>query len=145
MTTRRSIFYLDDDLAQLEVFREMFGSDYDVRTSHDLDAALLVLAECSHEIIISDQSMPLVKGTEFLRAAAQVCPGSVRVLLSGQVSLGEVMAEVASGTVHLFISKPWREAEMRDALERAGALADSLRGSADSPPLRPGGLRQWED
>jgi DNA-binding NtrC family response regulator len=139
MTTRRSIFYFDDDPAQLEVFREMFGDDYDVLTSDDLDAALLVLAECSPEIIISDQLMPLVKGTEFLRAAAEVCPGSVRVLLSGQVSLGEVMSEVASGTVQLFISKPWREAEMRDALERAGALADSLRRRGDSPPRPPGG------
>jgi len=129
MTTRRSIFYLDDDPAQLEVFREMFGSGYDVHTSTSLDDALLALAECSPEIIISDQSMPWVKGTEFLRAAAQVCPGSARVLLTGHASLGDLLADVASGTVHLFISKPWREAEMRDALERAGALADSLRGA----------------
>ena len=128
MTTRRSIFYLDDDPAQLEVFREMFGSEYEVCTSHDLDDALRVLAECSADIIVSDQQMPGVLGTEFLRAAAQVCPDSARVLLTGHVSLGEVLPEVASGVVHLFISKPWREAEMRDALERAASLGDALRG-----------------
>jgi CheY-like chemotaxis protein len=53
MTTRRSIFYLDDDPAQLEVFSEMFGPDYDVRTSTSLDA-LRALAECSADLIISD-------------------------------------------------------------------------------------------
>lgn len=129
MTIRRSIFYLDDDPAQLDIFREMFGGDYDVRASTSLGDALRALAECSADIIISDQTMPGVSGTDFLRAAAQVCPTSARVLLTGSVSLSEVLPEVASGAVHLFISKPWREAEMRAALERAGALADSLRGA----------------
>lgn len=137
MTTRRSIFYLDDDPAQLEIFREMFGYEYDVRASADLGDALRVLAECSPEIIISDQSMPRVKGTDFLRAAAQVCPASARVLLTGRASLADVLADVASGAVHLFISKPWREAEMRAALERAGALADSLRTRFEEQRRRP--------
>ena len=83
--------------------------------------------------------MPGVRGTDFLRAAAQVCPDSARVLLTGHVSLGEVLPEVASGAVHLFISKPWREAEMRDALERAGALADSLQGRSGESLGRAGG------
>ena len=142
MTTRRSIFYLDDDPAQLDIFREMFGPDYDVRASTSLDDALLALAECSADIIISDQLMPGVRGTDFLRAAAQACPDSARVLVTGHASLGDVLQDVASGAVHLFISKPWREAEMRDALERAGALADSLRGRGDSPPRPPGGVER---
>jgi hypothetical protein len=53
-----------------------------------------------------------------------------------------VLPEVASGVVHLFISKPWREAEMRDALERAGPLADSLRGRGGESPRLPGGVER---
>ena len=128
MTIHRSIFYLDDDPAQLDIFREMFGSDYDIRTSTSLDNALQSLIKCAADIIISDHQMPGVRGTDFLRAAAQACPDSVRVLLTGQVSLGEVLPEMASGVVHLFISKPWREAEMREALERAASLGGAPRG-----------------
>lgn len=120
-----SIFYLDDDPTQLEVFREMFGADYDVRTSASIEEALRVLALCSADVVISDQLMPGVRGTDFLRAAAQVCPDSYRVLLTGQLTVGEALPEVGSGVVHLFLRKPWTEAEVRRALERGAAHVGS--------------------
>lgn len=125
---RRTVFYLDDDASQLEVFREMFGDEYDVRTSTSISEALGVLAACAAEIIFSDQRMPGVQGTHFLRAAALACPESVRVLLTGALTVGEVLPDVRSGTVHFFVAKPWTEREMRETLERAGAFLDVRRG-----------------
>jgi DNA-binding NtrC family response regulator len=116
---RPSIFYLDDDPSQLELFSEMFRREYDVRTSTDLSEALRMLAACSADIIISDEVMPGVRGTEFLMAAAQLCPDAVRVLLSGQLLLGEALPYVLSGVAQLFVAKPWTEDQMRDVLERA--------------------------
>jgi DNA-binding NtrC family response regulator len=116
---RPSIFYLDDDPSQLELFSEMFRREYDVRTSTDLSEALGMLAACSADIIISDEVMPGVRGTEFLMAAAQLCPDAVRVLLSGQLLLGEALPYVLSGVAQLFVAKPWTEDQMRDVLERA--------------------------
>ncbi len=125
MGLRRSIFYLDDDASHLELFREMFGAEYDVHTAISLDEARRMLADCSAEIIISDQLMPEVKGTEFLREAARRCPSTFRVLLSGTIVVGEVLAEVGAGVVHIFLSKPWNKGEMREALERAEAYLDA--------------------
>lgn len=102
----------------------MFGEQYDVQTAATLSEARHVLAECSAEIIISDQSMPEIKGTEFLREAAAVCPKSFRILLTGQVSVGDVLNEVSTGVIHLFEAKPWREERIREILERAGAALD---------------------
>lgn len=102
----------------------MFDEQYDVLTAATLTEARRVLAECSAEIIISDQSMPEIKGTEFLREAAAMCPDSFRILLTGQVSVGDVLNEVSSGIIHLFEAKPWREERMREILERAGAALD---------------------
>jgi FixJ family two-component response regulator len=69
--------------------------------------------------------MPEVKGTEFLREAALRCPSTFRVLLTGTIGVGEVLAEVGAGVVHIFLSKPWNEAEMRGALGRAEAYLDA--------------------
>ena len=121
----RSIFYLDDDASQLEVFSEMFGAEYDVRTSSSPADARRMLSECAAEVIISDQNMPEVDGTDFLREVAPVCPGGVRILLSGYVSLGDVLGEVGSGVVNVFVPKPWDESYMRRVLERALAALDS--------------------
>lgn len=125
MGLRRSIFYLDDDASHLELFREMFSAEYDVHTATSLDEARRMLAECSAEIIISDQLMPEVKGTKFLREAERRCPATFRVLLTGTIGVGEVLAEVGAGVVHIFLSKPWHEGEMREALGRAEAYLDA--------------------
>lgn len=126
---KRSIFYLDDDPSQLELFSEMFGGEYDVRTTDSPAEARRALSECAADVIISDQSMPEVDGTGFLREAALACPGSVRILLSGYVSLGDVLGEVGSGIVNVFVPKPWDEGHMRQVLERSLAALDSANWS----------------
>jgi DNA-binding NtrC family response regulator len=130
---KKSILYLDDDSLQLEVFEQMFGAEYDVRVAASREEALAALKECPADIIISDQVMPDVKGTEFLSEVARLCPASARVLLTGRITVGEVLTEVGSGVVHLFLAKPWAEDEMRSALERAAAVA------GDSAKPRRGG------
>jgi DNA-binding NtrC family response regulator len=127
----RSIFYLDDDPIQLEVFEQMFGAEYEVRTASTMADALRRLGECSADVIISDQVMPDGRGTDFLRAAARACPESFRVLLTGQITFGEVLPEVGSGVVHHFMPKPWTREQMDEALQRAF--------SRGGPPKRRGG------
>lgn len=124
-----SIFYFDDETSLLEIFQEMFGDEYEVSTASTLDAARRVLAECPTDIIISDQLMPEIEGTKFLAEAARMCPHSFRVLLTGKALVGEVIPEVSTGIVHLFMRKPWTEAEMRAVLERA----EIFLASSDKP------------
>lgn len=121
---KRSIFYLDDDAEQLQIFELMFDGDYVVRTASGLTDARRILSECHADIIISDQSMPEISGTEFLREAAQVCPNSFRILLTGYVAVGDVLSELSNGIIHQFITKPWHPTKMREVLARAGATLD---------------------
>jgi DNA-binding NtrC family response regulator len=123
-----SIFYFDDNASQLDNFREMFSAEYDVHTATTLAQARGVLSRCDAEIIISDQVMPEIEGVEFLREASRACPGSVRILATGQVTVANVMQEVTTGIIHLFIRKPWTRAEMHEVLERADALLDEWGG-----------------
>lgn len=122
---KRSIFYLDDDPTQLQLFREVFeGREYEIHTAATLDQARLMVAECAPEIIISDQKMPEITGADFLREVSRVCPHSFRIMLTGTATVGELMGEVSTGVIHLFISKPWTESEMQVALERASVSLD---------------------
>ncbi len=125
MPQRLTVFYLDDDPAQIELFRDLFGQDYDVHTSTDYEEGLRVLALCSSDVIVSDYLMPGVTGIQFLRAASEVCPRSFRILLTGHLRLGDVLSELASGAVQMFVAKPWEEWELRAALGRAEAALDA--------------------
>ena len=117
----RTIFYIDDEVGCLNLFQEVFGSEYDVRTATTLSEARLLLAEEPADVVISDQLMPDVDGTEFLREVAENYPESRRVLLTGGVTVGHVFGEVSAGVVQFFVPKPWTEVEMRETLERADA------------------------
>jgi two-component system response regulator HupR/HoxA len=119
-----SIFYLDDDAEQLQIFELIFNGDYVVRTASRLAEARRILSECPADIIISDQSMPEISGTEFLSEAAQACPDSFRILLTGYVAVGDVLPEISNGIIHQFITKPWHPVKMREVLTRAGAALE---------------------
>jgi DNA-binding NtrC family response regulator len=116
---KQSILYLDDEPACLKLFIDILGMDFDVRTARDHAEAFRLLSERQSNIIISDQKMPDVEGTRFLREVAEKYPGSCRVLLSGSVTVGDMYLEVGRGDVHFFLAKPWTEQNMRQALERA--------------------------
>ena len=126
----RSVFYFDDEAKLLDLFQEMFGGEYDVRTAAALAEARRMLSERPADIVISDQSMPEISGTEFLGEVAKLYPSSCRVMLTGSMVIGEALPEIASGMVQLFVTKPWTKQSMRQVLERAGAQADLNRGMA---------------
>jgi DNA-binding NtrC family response regulator len=123
----RSILYFDDEAAILNLFQQMFGHEYDVRTTTLLAEARQMLSERPVEIIISDQDMPEISGTEFLSEMAKLYPSSYRIMLTGSLLAGEVIPEILSGIVQLFIPKPWSEQTMRQMLERASLQVDLNR------------------
>jgi DNA-binding NtrC family response regulator len=125
--SKRSIFYLDDNEDMLRLFHAVCGHDYDVRTASSLEEGLSLLNACASDIIISDQRMPEMKGTEFLRLAQELCPKSLRILLTGEARFGEVLKEISEGVVEYFIQKPWDPEEMRVMLERASMTYEMRR------------------
>jgi len=114
-----TVLYLDDESPLLDIFSQMFSDEYDVRTASTLAEARQLLKSCTPAIIISDWSMPEVSGLDFLREAAEACPDSFRIILTGYGQVGDAIGEISAGLVELFITKPWTEDELRKALERA--------------------------
>ncbi len=119
-----SVIYFDDEVQALDIFQQMFAAEYDVRVAANLSQARRMLSERPADIIISDQEMPEISGTEFLAEVTKVYPLSYRVLLTGSMLASEAIPEILSGIVQLFIPKPWTEQEMRQVLERASLQAD---------------------
>ncbi|HYP01078.1 MAG TPA: response regulator [Pyrinomonadaceae bacterium] len=124
---KRSVFYFDDDATLLDIFQEMFEGEYDVHTTTELATARQMLSECAADIIITDQSMPEIAGSQFLREASEKCPDSFRIMLTGYSVVGDMLGDVTSGLINIFIVKPWKEEQMRQALERGGAEVEARR------------------
>ncbi len=116
---KTSVFYFDDNPELLDIFERLFGAEYDVQTASTLDAAGRALVGCVPEIIICDQMMPEILGTTFLSEVMSLCPDSYRILLTGQMAVGDALPEFGARVFHIFVRKPWTEPEMREVLERA--------------------------
>lgn len=122
---KRTILYLDDEAACLQLFLDLIGAHYEVRTARTLAEARARLAERPADIVICDQLMPEINGTEFLREVADKYPAGCRVLLTGTVTVGNVIQQIGDGVVQFFLTKPWAERDIREMLERAGACLES--------------------
>lgn len=123
-----TILHGDDDPQMLRLLEGMFGDEFDVRTTDDTDEAFSMLAERPAEIVISDQRMPKMEGTEFLRRVSELHPGSFRMPVTGHATVAGTLPEITSGTVQQFIPKPWDADIMHEALARAQA---AVRARAD--------------
>jgi DNA-binding NtrC family response regulator len=114
-----TILYVDDETELLTIFELTFRDDFHIKTSNNPVEALRMLSDCPADIIISDQMMPQMNGTEFLRLAARLCPASFRIMLTGNAAVGDVFGEIASGVINIFIPKPWNASRMKGFLMMA--------------------------
>src|SRR5687767_2826475 len=81
--TKPVILCVDDDLAVLSSLRRLFRSEpYDVLTASNAAQALAALRSRKIELIISDERMPLMSGSEFLAEVRQLWPGISRMILT---------------------------------------------------------------
>lgn len=91
--------------------------------------ALHILARESVQVIISDQWVPGMSGTEFLSRVSQIHPAIIRILLSSYTDLDTIMQAVNQGAVFRFLCKPWEDNSLREAVRDAYMLYKARQAS----------------
>ncbi len=66
-------------------------------------------ASTPFSLIISDQRMPEMEGSEFLSKAKKLSPDTIRFLLTGYADVDAVTRAVNEGSIHRYIAKPWNK------------------------------------
>ncbi|MFT7463666.1 MAG: DNA-binding NtrC family response regulator [Pseudohongiellaceae bacterium] len=104
-------------------------------------AALTILESRHVDVMLADENMPGMTGSELLSQVHQRWPDVVRMMLTGTARLEVVIAAVNQGRIAKFFTKPCNEAELiiaiRDALAEANdepkSFASPSNGSAGTP------------
>jgi len=68
-------------------------------------------------IILSDQRMPGMEGTQFLEKARAITPETVRFLITGYADINAISDAVNRGAVHRFITKPWDNDDLLEMIK----------------------------
>ena len=113
------LIYLVDDEEQIlqALQRTLISLPVEVKTFSSPSSALEAIKEREPTLIISDQRMPFMTGLEFLAKVADINPAIDRVLLSAYQDFDVVIDGFNQGCVQQFLSKPWKNSEIRDLVE----------------------------
>jgi len=114
-----AILYVDDEENNLFSFKATFRIKYRVLTAISGDEALTILATQHVDVIITDQRMPGMTGIEFLEKVLDMYPDPMRILLTGYADMNAVVDAVNKGKIFHYLSKPWKEEELDEAINKA--------------------------
>ena len=67
-------------------------------------------------LIIADQRMPGMQGTEFLEHAKALIPDTIRFLMTGYSEMETIINAVNKGAIQRYISKPWEHDDLVKAI-----------------------------
>ncbi len=119
-TSMPKLLVVDDEPDNLDLLYRTFHREYRVLRADNGPAALEVLAkEGDVAVIISDQRMPLMSGTEFLSLTAAQYPDIIRIILTGYTDVEDLVEAINSGKVFKYVTKPWNADELRAVVRQA--------------------------
>ena len=120
------ILYIDDEVHNLNTFKVAFRHLYNIHIAKNAFEGLDILKENEIKLVISDQRMDGMSGTEFLKRVKRLYPDCIRIILTGYSDVDVIMRAVNNCGIYRFILKPWEQAEMQQTL-RTGLELHEIR------------------
>jgi two-component system, NtrC family, response regulator HupR/HoxA len=115
-----ALLVVDDEAPVLALVPQLFqDDDFPVLTARSGEEALRHLAEHEVGVVIADQRMPGMKGTELLARIAAEKPDVMRILLTAYADTENLLEAINAGRVWQFVAKPWDNRELAAVVRRA--------------------------
>jgi serine phosphatase RsbU (regulator of sigma subunit)/FixJ family two-component response regulator len=114
------LMVVDDESDNLDLLYRSFRREFEVFRAESGMKALQLLDQVGEMgIIISDQRMPQMHGTEFLSRTVERYPDTIRILLTGYTDLEDLVGAINRGKVFKYITKPWNPKELETIVRQA--------------------------
>ncbi len=113
-----TVLVVDDEPRVLDSLEALLAMDYRVLRAERGEEALTVLGRDDVAVIVSDQRMPGMAGTELLAKSREIAPDTVRVLLTAFTDADALMASINAANVYQFLLKPWDPKELVHTVRR---------------------------
>ena len=113
------LLIVDDEPMNRELLKRVLFREYRIVEAGDGEAALRELARQAIDVVLCDQVMPGLSGTDLAREVRRLFPRTVALLLTGYEDAPEVGLARREGVVSEVVGKPWAAPQLKEAILRA--------------------------
>src|SRR6185295_1127018 len=129
----KSKLLLVDDEPNLTsaLVRSLDRKQFEIFTADSAQQGLMILAGNEIDVVVSDERMPGMTGSQFLSEVRKKWPNTIRMILSGQADLEAAVRAINEGEVYRFLLKPCHPKELQltilQGLQHKKLVAQSRR------------------
>ena len=111
----KSKLLLVDDEPNLTsaLVRSLDRTQFEIFTADSAQQGLMILAGNDIDVVVSDERMPGMTGSQFLTEVRKKWPNTIRMILSGQADLEAAVRAINEGEVYRFLLKPCHPKELQ--------------------------------
>jgi PAS domain S-box-containing protein len=111
---KHNLLFVDDEEDIISALYDTFADDYNIFKTTDPKEALEIAKKEDIALVISDQRMPEMTGSELLAEIYNAKPQTLRVLLTGYADINAAVDAINKGAIHKYAEKPWNDEELLD-------------------------------
>ncbi len=120
----------DEECVRSSIRRLLKDDGYCILTAANPYEAFESLACHDVDVVLSDQQMPRMNGTEFLSRIKKLYPDIVSILLTGHSDHESTKDAINKGGVYRYINKPYDNGDLCETVREAFKMAEANKGVA---------------
>jgi two-component system, probable response regulator PhcQ len=115
-----NVLLIDDDGNILRgLMRALRNQPYQLLTAKSGEEAVSILKGHEIAVIVADENMPGMSGSDLLTWVAEYFPDTVRIILTGQATASTAIRAINDGKVYHFFTKPCNEFQLAISINKA--------------------------
>ena len=117
---QHTIMCVDDEENILRSLKRLLRNEgYRQLNTSSGEEALKILKKNEVHLVICDQRMSGMSGTEFLAIVKDNYPDTIRVILSGYTEVDSITESINKGHIYKFFLKPWNDQNLKLEIKQA--------------------------
>lgn len=114
---RPVLLIADDDPENRRTLRRILGAEFDMHEASNGMEALELSRRLRPDVVITDQRMPTMTGTELLSALRTELPQTTRILFTGHHNYESLVDAVNAAQVHHYFEKPFHTVDVKTVVQ----------------------------
>lgn len=129
---QHTVLCIDDEQNILNSLKRLLRKEgYRLLTASSGMEGLALLKEHQVHLVMSDQRMPEMSGTEFLSRVKDEYPDIIRIILTGYTEVDAITDSINRGHIYKFFLKPWNDENLKLEIEKALEQYDLIQANKE--------------